>query len=79
MPVRDAYTKDPAQRNQIYASRLRASQEEPKGLPPALIQVAEFDVLRDEGEAYGRKLDDAGQEVTTTRQRRPRRSSSPAS
>ncbi|WP_028219706.1 alpha/beta hydrolase [Paraburkholderia oxyphila] len=63
----DAYTKDPAQRNQIYASPLRASQEELKGLPPALIQVAEFDVLRDEGEAYGRKLDAAGNEVTTTR------------
>ncbi|WP_027793902.1 alpha/beta hydrolase [Paraburkholderia acidipaludis] len=63
----DAYTKDPAQRSQIYASPLRASQEELKGLPPALIQVADFDVLRDEGEAYGRKLDAAGDEVTTTR------------
>lgn len=63
----DAYTKDPAQRNQIYASPLRASEEELKGLPPALIQVADFDVLRDEGEAYGRRLDAAGNEVTTTR------------
>ncbi|MFP3434717.1 alpha/beta hydrolase fold domain-containing protein, partial [Paraburkholderia sp. SIMBA_061] len=63
----DAYTKDPAQRAQIYASPLRASEEELKGLPPALIQVAQFDVLRDEGEAYGRKLDAAGNEVTTTR------------
>jgi acetyl esterase/lipase len=63
----DAYTKDPAQRAQIYASPLRASEEELKGLPPALIQVAQFDVLRDEGEAYGRKLDAAGDEVTTTR------------
>ena len=63
----DAYTKDPAQRGQIYASPLRASEEELKGLPPALIQVAQFDVLRDEGEAYGRKLDAAGNEVTTTR------------
>ncbi|WP_028224190.1 alpha/beta hydrolase [Paraburkholderia ferrariae] len=63
----DAYTKDPAQRNQIYASPLRASEEELKGLPPALIQVAGSDVLRDEGEAYGRKLDAAGNEVTTVR------------
>jgi acetyl esterase len=63
----DAYTKDPAQRSQIYASPLRASEEELKGLPPALIQVAESDVLRDEGEAYGRKLDAAGNEVTTVR------------
>ncbi|NVI09888.1 alpha/beta hydrolase [Paraburkholderia youngii] len=63
----DAYTKDSAQRNQIYASPLRASSAELSGLPPALIQVAQLDVLRDEGEAYGRKLDAAGNAVTTTR------------
>jgi acetyl esterase len=38
-----------------------------KRLPPALIQVAQFDVLHDEGEAYGRKLDAAGDEATTVR------------
>ncbi|TKC92541.1 alpha/beta hydrolase [Trinickia terrae] len=63
----DSYTTDPKQRNEIYASPLRASAEQLKGLPPALIQVAQFDVLRDEGETYGRKLDAAGDEVTTTR------------
>jgi acetyl esterase len=63
----DAYTKDPKQRNEIYASPLRASLDQLKGLPPALIQVAQFDVLRDEGEAYGRKLDAAGDEATTVR------------
>ena len=63
----DAYTKDPKQRNEIYASPLRASLDELKGLPPALIQVAQFDVLRDEGEAYGRKLDAAGDDATTVR------------
>ncbi|MBR8315411.1 alpha/beta hydrolase [Burkholderia dolosa] len=63
----DAYTKNEAQRNDIYASPLRASTAQLKGLPPALIQVAQFDVLRDEGEAYGRKLDAAGVDATTTR------------
>jgi acetyl esterase/lipase len=63
----DAYTKDPKQRNEIYASPLRASLDQLKGLPPALIQVAQFDVLRDEGEAYGHKLDAAGDEATTVR------------
>ena len=57
----------PEQRKEIYASPLQASVEQLKGLPPALIQVAESDILRDEGEAYGRKLDEAGVKVTTVR------------
>ena len=63
----DMYIKDPASRKAIYASPLQASIEQLKGLPPALIQVAENDVLRDEGEAYGRKLDEAGVNVTCIR------------
>lgn len=63
----DLYTKDPVQRRQIYASPLRATIEQLRGLPPALIQVAESDILRDEGEAYGRKLAEAGNEVATVR------------
>jgi len=58
---------DPEDRNEIYASPLQASIAELKGLPPTLIQVAENDILRDEGEAYGRKLDEAGVPVTTVR------------
>jgi acetyl esterase len=56
----DMYIADPKKRKDIYASPLQATIEQLKGLPPALIQVAESDILRDEGEAYGRKLDEAG-------------------
>lgn len=63
----DLYTSDPNQRKEIHASPLQATVEQLKGLPPALIQVAESDILRDEGEAYGRKLDEAGVKVTTVR------------
>ncbi|WP_024676855.1 alpha/beta hydrolase [Pseudomonas syringae] len=63
----DNYTTDAAQRNEIYASPLRATTEQLKGLPPALIQTASADVLRDEGEAYARKLDQAGVPVTAVR------------
>ncbi|MBB2497004.1 alpha/beta hydrolase [Pseudomonas sp. UL070] len=63
----DNYTTDDKQRSEIYASPLQATAAQLKGLPPTLIQTAEFDVLRDEGEAYGRKLDAAGVEVTSTR------------
>lgn len=63
----DQYTTNPEERKSIYASPLQASIENLKGLPPAVIIVAENDILRDEGEAYGRKLDQAGVEVTTVR------------
>ena len=63
----DMYIPDPEKRQDIYASPLQATVEQLKGLPPALIQVAESDILRDGGEAYGRKLDEAGVTVTTVR------------
>ena len=63
----DNYTMDANQRKEIYASPLQATIEQLKGLPRALIQTDENDVLRDEGEAYGRKLDEAGVKVTVTR------------
>ncbi|WP_040260901.1 alpha/beta hydrolase [Pseudomonas massiliensis] len=63
----DNYTTNPAERAQIYASPLRADTEQLKGLPPALVQTAGLDVLRDEAEAYARKLDAAGVPVTAVR------------
>ena len=63
----DNYTTDPAQRREKYASPLQAPTEELRGLPPALVQTAGSDVLRDEGEAYARKLDKAGVEVVSVR------------
>ncbi len=63
----DNYTTSTADRNSILASPLRASSEQLQGFPPTLIQTAELDVLRDEGEAFGRHLDAAGIPVTVTR------------
>ncbi|MGO2094750.1 MAG: alpha/beta hydrolase fold domain-containing protein [Mammaliicoccus sciuri] len=63
----DQYTTDANERDEITASPLKASVEELKGLPSAMILNAEADVLRDEGEAYANKLREAGVEVTHMR------------
>ncbi|WP_220214738.1 alpha/beta hydrolase, partial [Streptomyces shenzhenensis] len=63
----DQYTTDPAQRAEITASPLRATTEQLKDLPPALVITGEADVLRDEGEAYADKLREAGVPVTAVR------------
>jgi len=58
------YTTDEKERAEITASPLRATLDDLKGLPAAMVLNGEADVLRDEGEAYARKLRDAGVEVT---------------
>ena len=63
----DMYIPDASKRSDILASPLRATVDQLRGLPPTLIQVAENDVLRDEGEAYGRLLLEAGVKATTVR------------
>jgi acetyl esterase/lipase len=63
----DNYLPEKDKRKEIYASPLQATTEQLKGLPRTLIQTAENDVLRDEGEAYARKLDEAGVAVTLSR------------
>jgi acetyl esterase len=63
----DQYTTDENQRNEITSSPLRATSDDLAGLPRALVITGEADVLRDEGEAYGRKLREAGVDVSATR------------
>ena len=63
----DAYLPDHTARKQPTATPLNASLDELAGLPDALVIVDENDVLRDEGEAYARKLSDAGVRVTSVR------------
>lgn len=63
----NTYLPDKSMRQESYASPLCADMSELKDLPPALIITAENDVLRDEGEAYARKLESAGVKVASVR------------
>ena len=61
----ESYLTRPADGDDPYASPLRAP--DLTGLPPALIQTAQYDVLRDDGEAYAARLRRAGLPVRCTR------------
>jgi acetyl esterase len=62
-----AYIPNKADREVVTAAPLNASVDQLRGLPDALIITAENDVVRDEGEAYARKLCEANVRVTCTR------------
>ncbi len=61
----DHYLPSAQAGQEAYASPIKAA--DLSGLAPALIQTAEFDPLRDEGEAYGAAIEAAGGDVTVHR------------
>jgi len=63
----DQYLPEATARSDIHVSPINATTDQLHGLPRALVITDENDVLRDEGEAYGRHL--AAADVTVTSMR----------
>ena len=61
----DHFINEPGEADDPYVSPLRA--EDHSGLPRALVLTAGYDPLRDEGEAYFKKLHEAGVNATLLR------------
>ncbi len=61
----DHYLPDPADRRHPHASPLAATNW--RDLPAAYVMTAEYDILRDEGEAIAAKLANGGSDVTVIR------------
>ncbi|MFM7123823.1 MAG: alpha/beta hydrolase [Actinomycetes bacterium] len=61
------YINGDADKANISASPMLASDEQLKKMPPAIVITAQFDPLRDEGEAYGKRLVENGVSTTITR------------
>jgi len=63
----DSYLPDEERRWEVTASPLMASLDQLRDLPPALVINGQHDVLCAEGEAYARRLTEAGVPVTQVR------------
>lgn len=63
----DHYMNGDADRANIKASPMVASDELLAKMPPAIVITAQYDPLRDEGEAYGKRLVENGVSVTISR------------
>lgn len=61
------YLSDAAARRNPLVSPLLANIDQLRGLPPAFVMTCECDVLRDEGEAFARRLMEADVLVSSTR------------
>ncbi len=61
------YMNSDADRINIKASPMLATDDALKRMPPAIVITAQYDPLRDEGEAYGKRLVENGVAATITR------------